>query len=415
MWEGYPYPHPPNRSMAMDPLESRLPSIFIVPLVQILVGICLFIALIHGQRDLTVLALLVLGVTVGARLWGRLSPSGIRCSSMVDKHKVFPGEPLTLDVRAENAKFLPVWLKMSVPVESALDPFSGEVSFTNECGLLWYQRARFTWGLVARRRGVHHVGPPSLKVGDLFGFFPRKKRLEGDLQVIVYPRVVPLKPVSLPRRDFFGVPGAKSPVQDPVYILGTRDYQHWRPARHIHWKASARHNRLQEKVFEPSEQEKVLLAVEVSQFESDNASEDFERTLEVVGSLAVQSHQKGYAVGLVTNGVVEGGPSILPLGRSPQQLSSVLEFLARLKMRAEGKLADRLYHALELPWGVSCVHFSYIQDEAIQATAQYFSRRRIPMIFVVCSPGAPSEGEGHALGAKVRSLHEIRIEGAQVV
>ncbi|MBW1691959.1 MAG: DUF58 domain-containing protein, partial [Deltaproteobacteria bacterium] len=49
-------------------------------------------------------------------------------------------------------------------------------------------------------------------------------------------------------------------------MLGTRDYQNWRPARHIHWKASASHNRLQEKVFEPSEQEKVLLAVEVSQF-----------------------------------------------------------------------------------------------------------------------------------------------------
>lgn len=392
-----------------------MPTIFIVPLMQFLVGACLFIALLHGQRDLTVLALLVLGITIGARLWSRLSLSGIRCSSMVDKHKVFPGEPLALHVSVENAKFLPVWLQMSVPVESALDPSSGEMSFTMESGLLWYQRARFNWGLVARRRGVHRVGPPHMKVGDLFGFFPREKRAEGDLHVIVYPRLVPLKPFSLPRRDFFGVPGAKSPVQDPIYILGTRDYQHWRPARHIHWKASARHNRLQEKVFEPSEQEKVLLAVEVSQFESDNASEDFERTLEVVGSLAVQSHQRGYAVGLVTNGVVEGGPSMLPLGRSPQQLSSILEILARLKMRAHGNLADTLYRALELPWGVSCVHFSYGQDEATLAIAQYFSHRKIPMIFVVCSPRGPSEKDGHKVVGKLFSLDEIRIEEAQGV
>jgi uncharacterized protein (DUF58 family) len=399
----------------MDALESRLPSIFIVPLVQILVGVLLFIALLHGQRDLTILALLVLGVTIGARLWSRLSLSGIRCSSMVDKHRLFPGEPLTLHVSTENAKFLPVWLQMSLPVESALDPSSGEVSFTNECGLLWYQQAHFNWGLVARRRGVHRVGPPSIKVGDLLGFFTREKKEEADLQVIVYPRLVPLKPVSLPRRDFFGVPGAKSPVQDPIYILGTREYQHWRPARHIHWKASARHNLLQEKVFEPSEQEKVLLAVEVSQFERENASEDFERTLEVIGSLAVQSHQRGYAVGLVTNGVVKGGPSVLPLVRSPQQLSSILELLARLKMRAEGRLVDRLYRALKLPWGVSCVHFSYEQDEAALVTAQYFSRRRIPMIFVVCSPRSSSEGDGHSLGGKIHSLDEIRIEGARMV
>ena len=397
----------------MEARESRLPTIFIVPLMQFLVGVCLFIALLHGQRDLTVLALLVLGVTIGARLWSTFSLSGITCSSMVDKRRVFPGETLILHVRVENAKFLPIWLRMSVPLERELGPSSGEMGFTSECGLLWYQQAHFKWGLVARRRGVHRVGPPHIKAGDLFGFFPREKRAEDDLHVIVYPRLVPLKPLSLPRRDFFGVPGAKSPVQDPIYILGTRDYQHWRPARHIHWKASARHNRLQEKVFEPSEQEKVLLAVEVSQFERDNASEGFERTLEVVGSLAVQYHQRGYAVGLVTNGVVEGGPAMLPLGRSSQQLPSILEILARLKMRANGNLADTLYRALELLWGVSCVHFSYEQNEATLATARYFSHRRIPMLFVACSSRAPWEGDGHKLGGKVHCLDEIRIEGAQ--
>ncbi|MFQ5852603.1 MAG: DUF58 domain-containing protein [Candidatus Binatia bacterium] len=397
----------------MENLEGRLPSYFIVLPMQILVGVCLFISLLHGQRDLTLWAFLVLGITIGASLWSRLSLSGIRCSSMVDKHKLFPGESLALHVSAENAKFLPVWLQMSVPVEGALAPSSGEMSLTSECGLLWYQQARFNWGLVARRRGVYRVGPAHMKVGDLLGFFPREKRTEGDIHVIVYPRLVPLKPFSLPRRDFFGVPGAKSPVQDPIYILGTRDYQHWRPARHIHWKASARHNRLQEKVFEPSEQGKVLLAVEVNQFERDNASESFERTLEVVGSLAVQSHQRGYALGLVTNGVAEGGLSILPMGKSPQQLPSILEILARLKMRANGNLADTLYRALELPWGVSCVHFSYEQDEGTRATAQYFSHRRIPMIFVVCSSRAPREGDGHKLGGKMYCLDEIRIEESQ--
>jgi uncharacterized protein (DUF58 family) len=250
-------------------------------------------------------------------------------------------------------------------------------------------------------------------VGDLFGFFPREKRIAGDIQVIVYPRLVPLKPFSLPSRDFFGVPGAKTPVQDPIYILGTRDYQHGRPARHIHWKASARHNRLQEKVFEPSEQKKVLLAVEVSQFEKAGASENFERTLEVVGSLAVESHQRSYALGFVTNGVVDGGPSILPMGRSPHQLPAILEILARLKMRGNGSLAGMMCRALELPWGVSCVHFACEQDEGTRATAQYFSHRRVPMIFVMCAARSPLEGNGHTLGGKMYCLDEIRIEEAQ--
>jgi uncharacterized protein (DUF58 family) len=398
---------------AMETLERQIPSVYIVRMVQFLVIICLFISLLYGQRELTILALLVLGITIGTNLWSRLSLSGVSCASTVDKHKLFRGESLALYVKADNRKFLPVWLQVSMNVEGELDSSPGKTSFTSNCGLLWYQQTRFKWRLVARRRGVYRVGSAHIKVGDIFGFFPKEKQTADDIEVIVYPRLVPLKPFSLPNRDFFGLPGARSPVQDPIYILGTRNYQHGRPARYIHWKASARHNRLQEKVFEPSEQKKILLTVEVSQFEKANASENFERTLEVVGSLAVQSYQKGYAVGLLTNGVVEGGPPFLSMGRSPQQLSSILEILARLKMRAAANLVDTLCRILELPWGLSAVHYSYEHDEETQATAQFFSHRRIPMIFVACADPSQWGVDGHKLGAKMFCLDEICIEEAQ--
>jgi uncharacterized protein (DUF58 family) len=397
----------------METPERSLPSVFTVPLTEFVVGICLFIALLYGQRELTLLGLLVLGITIGTRQWSRLCLSGIRCSVTVDKHKLFPGESFALRVSAENGRFLPVWLQMRVLFEGAFDPASEAMSFTGECGLLWYQKVRFNRELVARHRGVYRVGSTRMRVGDLFGFFPREKKTAGDMQVIVYPRLVPLKPFSLPSRDFFGVPGARSPVQDPIYILGTRDYQHGQPARYIHWKASARHHRLQEKLFEPSEQKKILLAVDVSRFEKADASENFERTLEVAGSLAVQSDQRGYALGFVTNGVVQGGASILPLGRSSQQLPGILEILARLKMRANGSLADIMYHALALPWGVSCVHFACEPDEGTRAMAQYLAHRKVPVVFVRCSPGSPGEGNGPHPGGKTYSLDEICIAEAQ--
>jgi uncharacterized protein (DUF58 family) len=397
----------------METLERPIPSVFIIPLTELMVGICVFIALLYGQRELTLLGLLVLGITIGTRLWSRLSLSGIRCAAGVDKRKLFPGESFVLQVNAENAKFLPVWLQMSVPFEGVFDSSSGEMRFAGECGLLWYQQVRFTRELVARHRGVYRVGPVRMEVGDLFGFFPRPKLAGDDMEVIVYPRLVPLKPFTLPSRDFFGVPGARTPVQDPIYILGTRDYQHGQPARYIHWKASARHNRLQEKVFEPSEQKKVLLAVEVGQFQKANASEYFERTLEVMGSLALECHRRSYALGFVTNGVVDGGPSILPMGRSPQQLPAVLEILARLKLRASGSLADIMRRVLELPWGVSCVHFACAPDEETRTIAQYFSHRRIPVKFVIGACRGPLEKNGPTLGARMYCLDEIRAGEAQ--
>jgi hypothetical protein len=155
------------------------------------------------------------------------------------------------------------------------------------------------------------------------------------------------------------------------------------------------------------------LAVEVSQFQKANASERFERTLEVVGSLAVQSYQSGYALGLVTNGVVEGGPPFLAVGRSPQKLPAILEILARLKMRTNGSIADIMHRVPELHWGVGCVYFAYERDEGTRATAQYFSHRRIPMIFVVCAFRSKWEGDGHTLRGKTYCLDEIRMEEAK--
>ncbi len=398
----------------MEPQEHRVSSIFIVPLIVFFVGVLLFIALLHGQRDLTVFSILILGVVTGARLWSRYGLSGIRCSSTVDRNKVFPGERLSLTVKAENAKFLPVWLQMTVPVASPLHPDSEGAAFTEESGLLWYQKARFQWDLVAQRRGVHRVGPPHIKAADIFGFFPRNREEHESLYVIVYPRLIPLRPISLPRRDLFGVPGSKSPVQDPVYILGTRDYQQWRPARYIHWKASARHNRLQEKVFEPSEQEKVLLAVEVSHFSKHNAEQGFEHTLEVVASLAVRLDQRGFAVGLVTNGAVDGGgPTIVPIERNPGQLPAILEVLARLHMEAKWDLIAVLRRTFELPWGVSCVHFSYEEDEKTQHTEGYLQQRKVPIVRVVCR-SVPASGAYERTGrGKIYGLDEIRIGKAE--
>lgn len=396
----------------MEGQDRGVPTIFVVPLMQFFVGLLLFIALLHGQRDLIVLSLLVLGVVFGAKLWARISLSGIISHSAVNKQKVFPGEKLTLRINAENKKLLPVWLQVRVPVTGPIYPSSAETTFKKEEGLLWYQRTYFEWEFTAQQRGIHQIGPPHILAGDLFAFFSRERREEAFHQIIVYPRIVPLKPFPLPRRDFFGVPGAKSPVQDPIYILGTRDYQHGQPAKHIHWKASARHHRLQEKVFEPSEQEKVLLVVDVSQFASLKAEQEFENTLEIVASLAVRMDKRGYALGLVTNGaVVGGGPAIVPIARNRQQLPAILEVLARLQMKSKGDLIDTLRRGLEVHWGMSCIHFSHQEDGTVLAAEQYFKHRKTPVMFFVCQPQFTSREDRSKVWRKIHCVDDIAIKG----
>jgi uncharacterized protein (DUF58 family) len=392
----------------MEVQERGVPTVFVIPLIQFFVGALLFVALLYGRRDLVILTLLVLGLVIGVKLWTRISLSGLRYRSAVDKQKLFPDERLSLRINVENKKFLPIWLQVIIPVRGLIHLPARDKILKKEGSLLWFQRTRFFWELTAERRGIHHIGPFHILTGDLFAFSDREKRIDESYQIIVYPRMVPLKPFSLPRRDFFGIPGARSPVQDPVYILGTRDYQHGQPAKYIHWKASARQNRLQEKVLESTQQEKVLLVIDADQFVKHNAGDEFEQTLEIVASLAARLDRKGHAVGLVTNcGVIGRHSGIVPMARNHQQLPTILEVLARLQMTSEGNMIDILRSGLTLAWGSSCVYFSCKVDGTIPVAQEYFRRCKAPVLFFVCRPRVSPAVEGPGGQQNIRCLEEI--------
>lgn len=393
----------------MEYQPTREPTLFSVPLIRLFVALFFFIALLNGQRDLSLLALLVLAVVSAAKFWSRMGLPRILYHSRLDRKRVFPGETFGVEVSVENAKFLPLWLQVTIPMEGALCSPSEETTLTKGSGLLWYQRVRFSWQLTAHKRGIYPIGPPDLKVADLLGFFPRKKEVQGRHSLIVYPRLVPLRPLSLPRRDFFGIPGGKSPVQDPIYILGTRDYQPFQPARHIHWKASARHNRLQQKLFEPSEQEKVLFLLQVDQFAENSATQAFERTIETIASLAVQMHRAGYALGLQTNAVVTGDrTSVLPVTRSPHQIPALLELLAGVRMASGEGFLDALKKRGSLHWGTSCVHFAYGVSETTEETEEYFAYHNIPTLFFLCQGSPPLKRERK--GSRYLCIEDIRMD-----
>jgi uncharacterized protein (DUF58 family) len=388
----------------VDGQAPRLSSFFLLPPGLVFVGILLFIALLNRQQPLIVLSLLVLGTAGCAKLWARASRSRLACRPAVDRNRLFPGEPLALSLEVGNRSFLPVALRVTAPIGGFLHP-SGELAASGEAGLLWYQTVEFRWTLTASHRGVFRLGGHRCTTGDLFGFFGSTQAAGEALEIVVYPRIVPTARFPLPRRDFFGIPGAESPIRDPVFILGTRDYQPGRPAKHIHWKATARHHRLQEKLFEPTEQEKVLLAVDVEGFARLGARAEFERALEAVASVAVRLDREGCAVGLIANGVVEGRTgSVVPIGRHPQQLPTILELLARLGMKPTASLLDAVRAGNHLPWGISCLCFSVENGGGTVSVLDYFARRHVPAILFVTRPGGP------AAQADARPLETILLE-----
>ena len=398
-----------NKSTTMVPEHLHPTPLFTSRLIQFFLILFLLVALLNHQRDFTLFILLILGIAFGAKLWSRLSLAHIKTTAAIDRKKLFPDEPLRLDLHVENAKWLPVWFRVELPA-GALNHETDDGPMPRECGLLWHQNVSFAWTLKPQKRGVYAVGPPRITVGDLMGFYPREIKEREALQLVVFPRLVSLKSFSFAKRDYFGTPGSKSPVQDPVYILGTRDYQSWRPARFIHWKASSRKNRLQEKIFEPSEQAKVLLIVEVRQFELHNEETAFENTLELVASMAVQLNRQGYALGFMTDGAIDGNVSgVVPLARNSRQLSMILEVLARLKMKTAHPINGFSRKGFDIYWGASCARFAYKSDPDDITIISRLKQRKIPFASFLYEVDPPDQKSMRFPKESVYRIEDIRV------
>jgi uncharacterized protein (DUF58 family) len=369
----------------MRPQLIEVPaSVFVISLVQIFLFFCIFIALLYDVTELTFFALIILSMGLGSYLWARASLNHVECKITLNRKRLFPGERLKIGIQAVNGKFLPILFKVHLFVPGAVAGSDSGQWISEEGGLLWFQKIAFFRDFFPNRRGVFDLGSPKVRGGDLFGFFFRHLAVKDHFEVVVYPRIVNIRSIAFVKREFFGIPGAKSPVEDPVFVSGTRDYQPGRPARGIHWKTSARQNRLQEKLCEPSEQEKVLFLLDVDGFEDEQAGEDFEKSLEVIASLILQMDRRGVAVGFVTNGNIFGdGSRIIPISKNSFQMTTILETLARVGTKNTGPVTDILSKGYLITWGVSSICFAWTRSSGIRVIDAFMKQRSIPVQFVL--------------------------------
>jgi uncharacterized protein (DUF58 family) len=370
----------------MAVVDDREATFLKFGLMQVIIVGLLAFSLISSHKNLTLLLLILLAFVYGALLWSRLSLDRLDVSSSFDRDRVFPGEVVQLHIIAENRKAVPVWLRVSVPIPGSVQNDFGTEAPVREQGLLWYQSVLFSWQLMPQHRGIYRLGPPQVITGDLLGIYPRIKEFKQEpLDLVVYPRLISLRPFAHIKKDLFGSPGAKSPVEDPIYLLGTREYHAGRPSRYIHWTASARLNCLQERIFEPSQQARVLFVLDVSQFAAAAAHECFEKAISGLASLAVECERQGYAVGLVTNGILSGCRSqFVSIARSARQSMVILETLAGVGMTCCKPIVENLRQVKGLNSGVSCVFFALQPQESSCDARGILGRKKISVTMVYC-------------------------------
>jgi uncharacterized protein (DUF58 family) len=309
-----------------------------------LLGLVTAIAATFLATDVTYLAGALLLVGLTARGWAAVAFIRVRYSRKPNRRRAFVGDTLALESQLANPRLLPLpWIEVWELLPLALQPETPrERSFTdrdrvwvNRGLAVWpYQSLRWRRTLQCAHRGAYTLGPTRLRSGDPFGFFERERLFKDEGEVLVYPRVVPLRRLALPlHHPSLDVVSPRSVVSDPTRTATIREYRPGDPQRLIHWASTARRGSLQVRVLEPATSLHVTFLLDVRGFTfGPYRAELLELTLSAIASMAVFLQGQGAPSSLLANTSV---PVVVPPGASVPHLQGVLESLARLSPSAE--------------------------------------------------------------------------------
>jgi uncharacterized protein (DUF58 family) len=179
-----------------------------------------------------------------------------------------------------------------------------------------------------RQRGQFQLGPVSASSGDPFGLFRRRIFLTSPSQILVLPRVYPLTQFAL---FDGGLPGrGRSSVralQATTNVTSVREYLAGDAFSRVHWRSSARHNKLMVKEFDLDPAVDVWIFLDLQESVQVGCGEQSteEYGVTIAATIAHYLLRQSLAVGMIVNSEQR---AVLSLDRGDRQIERVLELLA---------------------------------------------------------------------------------------
>lgn len=363
--------------------------------------VLLILAVILKQSSLLVVAILFFLTSGVARIWSRYALQKVDYERHLSARRVFFGEGVTLDISITNNKFLPLpWLHIEEEVPEEVTFLKGKTYSSSEptratlssfLSIGWYHRLTRRYPIQCPKRGLFLFGPVTINSGDPFGFFRTAINIENQAQLLVYPRILPLEELGIPSRHPFGDLRIRRHLfEDPVQVMTIRDYVSGDPLKRIHWKTSARLQRLQTRVFEHTTTIDTALfldtrTVAYSYYWSLINQNFLETAVMAAASIANYSIKEGYKVGFYANEHYYYSDRLmrLPPSNHPDQLKEILGALAQVKgvphFTAEKLLNEETRN---LSWETTVVLITAVPTQEITAALKNLQRagRRVALV-----------------------------------
>lgn len=231
----------------------------------------------------------------------------------VSSSKIFEDESFKISIVIENNKKLPIsFLSVTENIPEGI-VYNGEKNDFKDGQFLkhistysigGYKRKVRTYTLKGKR-GTYLIKNMNVKIGDFFGLNVNSKEFEDYIEVLVYPKIIPIGRFNFDITNFNGDSTVRRWLQkDPLYIKGIREYNVEDRMKDIHWKSSLKMNKLMVKEYDfTSERELIIIFnSQCSKRHWENIQKDtIECGIKILASLANKAIKEGVPTGVWTN------------------------------------------------------------------------------------------------------------------
>lgn len=383
-----------------------------------------------GEIVVSLVAATVLVAGWAAWTWTRYALHRLSTDLAISQTHAFVGETLSLSLRLENRKIVPLTaLQVRINLPEILEPSTQAFSKLHESApnegvvvrstsMRWYERLIWRFEIPLLTRGHFQLARVDLKSGDFFGVYVRERTDEAEHTLWVYPEVLALQQLGLPQMRPQGERrGGQRLFEDPTRLQTIRDYRPGDPLKKVDWKATARRQALQSRVYDPSSDLVAVVALNVSTLPhawQGFFGDIFERAVSVAASLASDFASERVPVGLLANCTWPGHDTAIrvPPSRAPGQMTRILEALAMADVFTLVRI-ERMLSEERLGYGSTLALVTAVLTPALESSLHRLKRHgtQIGIVYVGIEdpPATFAESPVYDIRAALEGLHFERV------
>ena len=360
---------------------------------------CLVLGLVSGRTFLFSLAYALGAVLAGAFIWSWTSVNWLAISRTTDARRAQVGQALNETFLVKNTGLIPkLWLEIRDHSDLPNHDASHVVPTL-------FPRRFYRWEThtICTRRGQFTLGPMTIVSGDPFGLYQFPRRIEESSHIIVYPPTVPIHRFATPLGTLSGGEAVRRRAHFvTTNAAGIREYQPGDSFNRIHWRSTARRDRLLVKEFELDPLADVWIFLDLSQaslVERPQARSNGSPYCALPPSLPPSTEEYGITVAaslanyFISHGRALGFATYAPHreiaqpDRGPRQITRILEMLAVARSTTDITLDQLLsLEAVYLGRGTTAIVVTAAQDESWITEVYTLTRRGIQVVCVLIDP-----------------------------